>query len=201
MKRLFIISLASLTIICLGAGNAFAQNKELSKKEAKELKKEQKKAQKERQKKIDNFTDAAAFSFAAKSIKEGKFVLEADQIRTQKGGVAPVSSNTNFLWVSDGEAVVQIAPSNFVSGPNGVGGITVEGKISSVEINESKSENISYSYNVQGLGISATVKIVLSKGSTTASATVYPNFNSHEITLIGRITTPQKSRVFKGRSL
>ncbi len=201
MKRLIIISLASLTLVCFGGGNALAQNQELSKKEAKELKKEQKKAAKERQKKIDNYKDAASFAITAKYVKDGNFVLEADQIRTQKGGIASVSSNTNFLWVSNGEAVVQIAPSNFISGPNGVGGITVEGKISNVEISEGKSGNLSYSYNVQGIGISATVKVMLTKGGTNASATVYPNFNSTEITLTGRITSPQKSKVFKGRSL
>lgn len=200
MKRFFIPVLASLALTCI-SGNAVAQNQELTKQEQKELKKQQKKAEKERQKKIEDIGETIAFERAAKCIKDGSFVIEANQVQTRQGGIAHVASNTNFISMSNGESVIQIAPSNHIAGPNGVGGITVDGKVSEVKITESKSGNLSYSYNVQGIGVSAVVKISLPKGSTTASATVYPNFNSNDITLTGRVVAPQNSKVFKGRAL
>lgn len=200
MKRFFIATLAVFTMACFSS-NVTAQAQELSKKEAKEQKKEQKKAKKEMKKKIENIGETLAFQKAAECLKSGNFVIEADQINSPKGGITPVSANTNFISMADGESVIQIAPSNFISGPNGVGGITVEGQVSNVKITESKSGNITYSYNVQGVGVSATVKITLPKGGTNVSATVYPNFSSNEITLSGRVVAPQNSKVFKGRSL
>jgi len=201
MKRLLTITIASLTLVCFGADGVYAQSQELSKKEKKELEKKEKKEQKERKKKIAQIGSAIEFKKAAEYIKSGNFVIEASTVQNNKGRIANVASNTNFISVINGESVVQIAPSSHISGPNGVGGITVDGKVSNVEISENKNGTLTYSYSVQGIGISATVKIQLPKDSTEARATVYPNFHSNEITLQGRVVSPQNSKVFKGRAL
>lgn len=200
MKRLFIATLAFFTMACFCC-NVSAQAQELTKQEAKAQKKEQKKAKKEMKKKINNIGESIVFERSAECLKSGNFVIEADQIQSPNGRINSVSSNTNFISMADGESVIQIAPSSFISGPNGVGGITVEGQVSNVKFTQNKSGSITYSYNVQGVGVSASVKVTLPKGGTKATVTVYPNFSSNEVTLSGRIVAPQNSKVFKGRSL
>lgn len=207
MKRAFIITV-TLAVFSLAATSLAAQEKTLSKeeqkelkKEQKELKKQQKQAEKEMKKKISKASSVIAFEKAAQCIRSGNFVIEASRIQSQKGGITNVSSITNFLSVSNGESVIQIAPSKHISGPNGVGGITLDGTVSNVEIKSGKDGSLTYSYSVQGIGISATVKVQLPKGSGEASASVYPNFSSHDVILHGKVVSPQNSRVFKGRAL
>lgn len=205
MKRFIILPIVASALLCIN-GNLAAQDmktagQEPTKQELKEQKKQQKKARKEMKKKIDSIGETVAFEKASRLIQEGTFVIEADQIQSRRGGITPVAANTNFISMNNGESVIQIAPSNHIAGPNGVGGITVDGKVSDISISHSKNGNLNYSYNVQGIGVSAVVKITLPKGSTTATATIYPNFNNNEITLTGRVVSPQNSKVFKGRAL
>lgn len=53
--------------------------------------------------------------------------------------------------------------------------------------------------NVQGIGISARVDIMLIPGADRASVTVDPNYSSNRITMEGRVLPAVDSRVFKGR--
>lgn len=99
----------------------------------------------------------------------------------------------------DDKTVVQVAPFNG-GGPNGVGGITVEGRASDIKLKTDKRGNTYFTMNVLGNGISAMVTISMAKGSNRASVTVNPNFNSNRITLNGILIPAEESRVFKGTS-
>lgn len=112
-----------------------------------------------------------------------------------------MTSNTNFVSVKDDQAIVQVAFNIPVSGPNGLGGITVEGRFSEYDLKKDKKGNVSLSINVTGTGISARADITLYNGSNKATVTITPNFNSNRITLNGVIFPLDKSNVFKGRSL
>jgi hypothetical protein len=112
-----------------------------------------------------------------------------------------VNSTTNFISVKGNRAVVQISPSNFASGPNGVGGVTVEGMISGQEVRTDKKGRIIFTMNVMGIGINAQVEIYMFPNSNQASATVYPNFNSNTVWLQGTIVPYENSNVFEGDSL
>lgn len=70
------------------------------------------------------------------------FILEADHVIFKHGTSAFVSSNTNFVAVKDDKAVVQVAFNIPVSGPNGLGGITVEGSTSNYKQTTDKKGNI-----------------------------------------------------------
>ena len=122
-----------------------------------------------------------------------------DSINYKNCGTAFVSSNTNFVSLSDNRAIVQVAPFNG-GGLNGVGGITVEGSASNVKVQTDKKGNTTLSMNVMGTGISATVNIFLFKGSNYASVVISPNYNSNRITLRGRLVPKEYSTVFKGSS-
>ena len=97
--------------------------------------------------------------------------------------------------------MVQISPSNFASGPNGLGGVTVDGIISGQEIRTDSKGRITYSMNVMGIGINAQVEIYMYPDSNSATATVYPNFNSNTVWLNGTIVPYENSSVIEGSSL
>ena len=97
--------------------------------------------------------------------------------------------------------MVQISPSNLASGPNGVGGVTVDGTITDRTITRDKKGNIYYSMNVMGIGINAQVEISMYPNSNAATATIYPNFNSNTVWIQGNIVPYENSNVIEGFSL
>ncbi|MBE6216557.1 MAG: DUF4251 domain-containing protein [Bacteroidales bacterium] len=145
--------------------------------------------------------DSIASVQARAALQNQDFVLEADNVTFKSGNTVFVNSTTNFISVKGNRAVVQISPSNFASGPNGVGGVTVDGMISGQKVTTDKKGRITYSMNVMGIGINAQVEIYMSPGTNRASATIYPNFNSNTIWVEGDIVPYENSNVFEGMSL
>ena len=150
---------------------------------------------------IQEKLDSLMYVEAEKAISYKDFTLEADKVEFKYGQTAFVNSNTNFVSVTGDKSVVQVAFNVPVSGPNGIGGITLDGNISNYEVKKDKKGNINVSMNVMGTGISALVNISLYSGSNKASVTITPNFNSNRLTLTGVIVPSSSSRVFKGRSI
>ena len=182
--------LCMLTLLALMlAGTVSAQDTE------RKLTKKEKKALAAR-------VDSLQFVSAEQAINEKAFVLaEADRVVFKRGENAYVNSNTNFVSVENDKAVVQVAFNIPSAGPNGVGGVTVEGGFSKYDVKKTKRGDIILSMAVMGTGISATVDITLYEGSNKATVNILPNLNSNRITLEGRILPLSQSRVFKGRSL
>ena len=158
------------------------------------------KALKKIQKELEAKQDSIAYVNAVKALDSLEFVLEADKLVFKYGDMAFVQSNTNFIALSDDNAVVQVAPYN-AGGPNGVGGITLEGRASNITMRTDKKGTITYSMNVQGAAISAVVTITLPKGTNWAAAVIEPTFSSNRITLSGKIVPRKSSRVFMGTSI
>lgn len=150
---------------------------------------------------IEELTDSIASVQAFAAVKNQDFVFEAQTVQFKSGATVFVNSMTNFISVKGGRAVVQISPSNFASGPNGVGGVTVDGMISGQEYQVGKRGLATYSFNVMGIGINAQVEIYLTPGTNQASATIYPNFNSNTVWLQGNIVPYENSNVIEGSSL
>ena len=146
-------------------------------------------------------TDSIASVQARAALQNQDFVLEADNVTFRNGSTVFVNSTTNFISVKGNRAVVQISPSNFASGPNGVGGVTVDGMISGQQVTKGKDGRITFSMNVMGIGINAQVEIYMYPNSNQASATVYPNFNSNTVWMSGTIVPYENSNVFEGMSL
>lgn len=159
------------------------------------------KARQAKDTKVYDVTDSIAGLQAGDAIKNASFVLEADAVTFRRGTRVFVNSTTNFISVKDGRAVVQVSPSYSYSGPNGVGGITVDGKVSDVRVSEDKRGNTHYSMNVTGIMISARVDIVIIADSSKAYATVTPNFSSNTVRLDGRIVPYSLSGTVEGMSL
>ncbi|MBM6758633.1 DUF4251 domain-containing protein [Bacteroides mediterraneensis] len=183
MRKLVSILICALALM---AGHIQAQEVELTKAEKKAL-----------QEKIDSIQHAEAI----KAINEKEFTLEADQVVFKYGQTAYVTANTNFVSANGENAVVQVAFNIPAAGPNGLGGVTVDGKVSSYEVKTDKKGTTYLSMNVMGIGISARLDITMPKGTNSATVTISPNFNSNRLTLNGVILPAYKSSVFKGRSL
>ena len=155
----------------------------------------------EERRQLEVLTDSIASVQAFAAVKNQDFVLEAQTVQFRNGSTVFVNSMTNFISVKGNRAVVQISPSDFAAGPNGVGGVTVDGMVSGQEYRVGKKGFATYSFNVMGIGINAQVEIYLTPGTNQASATIYPNFNSNTVWLQGNIVPYENSRVIEGSSL
>lgn len=145
--------------------------------------------------------DSIAAVQARAALRNQDFVLEANTVTFKTGATVFVNSTTNFISVKGNRAVVQISPSNFSSGPNGVGGVTVDGMITDQKVYTDSKGRTTFSMNVMGIGINAQVEIYMYPNSNSASATIYPNFNSNTVWISGDIVPYESSNVFEGTSL
>ncbi len=145
--------------------------------------------------------DTLKWNQAGISVAKKSFVIEADAVTFKNGVRVIVNSMTNFIAVDGDRGVVQISPSNFSSGPNGVGGITVDGTISNYQVTTDKKGVTHVSMNVTGAIINATVDIDLYPGTDQAHVTVSPNFNSRTIRIDGTLVPYSSSRIVEGVSI
>lgn len=166
---------------------------EMSKQEAKAAKK----AAKEKAKQEQAAYDQMLYQKALEAIESSEYILEADMIYLKRGESFPVSSTVNFISVKGDKAVVQIASNAAFGGPNGMGGITVEGTTRNVTMTKDKKGIIRLRMDVSGVALSAQVEIILYGGANRAEGTVYPNFNSRRMTLNGRILPLSESNHYK----
>ncbi len=129
-------------------------------------------------------------------MNRGQFVLEADMLRDRRGNTVNVSSMINFIAVDSTRGIIQIGSDRYV-GLNGVGGITVEGKVDDLKVNydeKRKTYNVSY-YLRSSSGTYDIRMSVLSSGR--ADATVSSNWPGR-LNYMGDLVHPLASRVFKG---
>lgn len=162
--------------------------------------KAQRDAERAKLKAEEQVEDQLAYQQAIKAIKDRQFVLEADRVTFRDGQTAFVASNTNFVMLNKQRATVQVAFNTPYPGPNGIGGVTVDGTISDMKVTTDKRGNVNCSFNVQGVGISAQVFITLTEGDNSATVNINPNFNSNTLSLSGNLVPFGQSDVYKARS-
>ena len=179
MKKIVLL----LAVLLFGAGSMMAQQDKSAEKAAKQAEKEAKKAEKAAKKAAEEAEANALFEQAVQALKNKDFVLEADRIEFKRGSFVYVTPNTNFVSVKGEKATIQLAFNTPAAGPNGIGGITVDGTTSGVQMKTDKKGNVMYEMNVQGVAVSARVTFRMAKGTNKCTATVSPNFNSNRISL------------------
>ena len=165
-----------------------------------ETRRAERKAQREAEKAREKAENERAYAIAVQALQKGEFVLEADQLVFKRGRSAYVSPTTNFVMMNGNQASVQIASNSAIAGPNGIGGITVDGTTRELKITTDKRGNLNCNFSVQGVGISAQVFITLTNGGNNATARISPNYNSNTLTLNGRLVPLSESNVYKGRA-
>lgn len=145
--------------------------------------------------------DTLSWLQAQSALKDSSFVVEADAVTFKYGTRVQVNSTTNFVSLDGDRAVIQVSPSYAYSGPNGVGGITVEGVASNVKITYDKKGRMHFKMDVIGRGVNATVSISAYPGSNRVTVDISPTFNSNDIRLEGYLLPYEHSRVFEGMSI
>lgn len=197
MKKVLLL----MAVLLFGAGTMMAQQDKAALRAAKKAEKEAKKAEKEAKKAAEAAEQMALFEQAVQAMKDRDFVLEADRVEFKRGSFVYVTPSTNFVSMKDNKATIQLAFNTAASGPNGIGGITVDGTASNVEFKTDKKGNVTLNMMVQGVAVSASVTIRMVKGTNKCTATVSPNFNSNRVSFTGYLYPSDQSNVFKGRSI
>ena len=164
-------------------------------------KKEIKKATKEARKQAELAENKILYAAAVKALQDNEFVLEADRVEFKRGRNVYVTPSTNFVSFTDGEASIQLSFNTGAAGANGIGGITVEGKASGIEMKTDKKGNVNFKMMVQGNAVSASVNIRLQNETNQATVTINPNFNSNRISFSGTLYPTKNSNIFKARPL
>lgn len=190
-----------LAMLLLAVGTASAQDiydlqgKNDAQDSERELSRQERKA-------LQDSIDSVQWAAALAAVNDTAFTLEADEVIFKYGQRAYVSSSTNFVAVRNGKATVQVAFNVPVAGPNGMGGVTLDGRVSSYSVStDAKGNVVSVQMDVNGTVISSRLFIRLYRGSNRAEVDVLPNFNSRRISLSGRLLPAGQSFVVKGMSI
>ena len=144
--------------------------------------------------------DSLNYIDAMRAIKDREFRIRGRSVGVQARRHGARHVESQFVSLMGDKATVQVAPFDS-GGPNGVGGVTVEGRVTNIEEKTDKRGNTRITMNVMGRGVFAAVDITLPRGSNNGMVTINPNLNSNRITLYGKIVPAERSRVFKGMSL
>lgn len=153
----------------------------------------------EEQREVRN--DSIEYAQALVAVRNGSWALEASNVTFNNGVTRFVTPSTNFISVNNGNAVLQTAFDNTnIYSPNGLGGITLEGRVADESMEMDKDGNLYYSYSILGAQISASVVVVITARSNQATATIDPNFSSSQMTFSGYIYPYVNSGIIEGTS-
>lgn len=133
-------------------------------------------------------------------LKQRLFVLQADQLYGRGGLAIPVSPSLNFLAIKGNKVIFQFGLDGWLSGPNGVGGITAEGFIDHYSLNPGKTEKkaMIVTGSIRPKGSGDWINFRLSVGSE-GNAYLYMNLPfGGNISMNGRIVDYANTSVFKG---
>ena len=191
------IALAALVMLGMTASTVYAQESRAGRRADR---KAQRDAERARLKAEEQVANTISYDDAVAALKAKQFVMEADQVMFRNGQTAFVNSNTNFVLVNEGRGTVQVAFNTVYPGPNGIGGVTVDGTVSDIQMTTDKKGNVNCNFSIQGIGISAQIFLTLTNGGNNATVTISPNFNSNTMTLSGNLVPLSQTNIFKGRS-
>jgi hypothetical protein len=186
MKTLLSLLLAFSFVL-----GAYSQEQEkLSKTELKKLQKEQKKAEEAAQRE-----QMAALT--SLMITNRRFVLEADFLSNKTGTRVPVQAMINFIMVDSLNGTVQFG-SALAAGYNGVGGTTMDGKISNYKYTMIGKKKDSYSISMNFMSTLGSYDITMMVNPEGyADATIRGNW-SGSLSYHGKLVPPELSRIYKG---
>ena len=190
-----------LMLLAAHCPDASAQEKKMTRREKEAAWRAERLRKRAAEERIEIHNDSVQYMQAIAALKNGSWALEASNVTFNNGASNFVTESTNFISLNDGTATVQTALDNSnVYSPNGLGGITLTGRIGNEEMKIDRYGNVYYSFGISGSEISATVSIVLTAGSNQAAATVSPNFNSSNLSMSGYIYPYNKAGIIEGTS-
>jgi hypothetical protein len=128
-----------------------------------------------------------------------RFVLEANYLSNQRGNRRIVPSNLNFVTVDSVYSVLQVGSGNGI-GVNGVGGITLEGKVNAWKlVKDSVRKSFWVSWNINtNLGHYDITMNVSASGNATATIS---GLQAGKLNYDGTLVRLSETRVYQGRAL
>ena len=189
-----------LLLLSIIFGEASAQdNNKMTRKEKEAAWRAERLRKRAAEERMEIHNDSVQYMQAIAALKGGSWALEASNLTFNNGVTNFVTESTNFISVNDGTATIQTALNNSnVYSPNGLGGITLTGRVGNIEISIDRYGNVHYNFNIYGSEISATVSIVVSAGSNQATANISPNFSSLNMTMNGCIYSYNNAGIIEG---
>lgn len=177
-----------LLIVLLSAVIVFAQDTKEDKKAARKTRKE------EQQRIALNNSEELKAIIASK-----QFVLEANMLFSKGGMTYNLNSTTNFVGFDGDNSTIQLAFNSLV-GWNGVGGVTLDGKVTKMEIKGKEGKpnftvNAVVSNNTGGL-----VTMIFRISSDGNARVDMTGSFGDRLSYQGRIVKLSESRVYKGWS-
>ena len=164
--------------------NSNSQNIKLSRQDRKEVRKAQM---------------AANFNILDSLLNEKSFVLEADYLSNKYGVRVPVDRSINFVMVDSLDATLQVG-SAYSAGYNGVGGQTINGRITKYDYNMTGRNKDTYSIRMVFLspvGVYDITMMINPEGY--ADASLRGNW-SGQLNYHGRLVPLGLSKVYKGQT-
>lgn len=146
---------------------------------------------------VQDSIDNLNYIKAVAAIQDTLLILEAEQAFDQKGNMVTVESSVNFVKIEKGRAVFQLA-FPFLMGPNGVGGITLDGKLSNYEVETDKKGRIYLTASSFGSSLNADIRISLAPESNRAEATVSSATLPYSVRFTGVLNHVYQSSSFEG---
>ena len=173
----------------LSVGSISAQSSSADRKAAKKAKKEQ-----EQKLALEN-TDRLY-----NLIESKQFVLEANTLFDRSGMSFQLNSNTNFVGFDGKNSTIQLAFDQLV-GWNGVGGITMDGTIESVEVKKGKKDvGITATINVRPKS-GGMVRMVFRSSSEGNARVDLSGAYGDKFSFQGRVVSLAETTVYKGTPL
>jgi hypothetical protein len=161
--------------------------KDLTKEERKALRKAKK--EEEKRKLEENLNEFEQYA------EMRGWVIEAYTVFDKQGLSFQMDPTINFVGVKEEETTVQLS-FNGIIGWNGVGGITLDGKIGKYEISKNKN-TLSITMTAMGSSIGNVDMFLTVSGDGNGRATISGNWGER-ITFQGRFVSLAESNVFKG---
>lgn len=196
-QYLFIL-LMIVSALCF---EATAQERKMTRKEKEAAWRAERLRKRAAEERMEIHNDSVQYLQAIAALKGGSWALEASNVTFNNGASNFVTESTNFVSINNGTATVQTALNNSnVYSPNGLGGITLTGRVGNEQMSVDRYGNVYYNFGIYGSEISATVNVVLSAGSNQATATINPNFNSSNLSMNGYIYPYSNAGIIEGTS-
>jgi hypothetical protein len=168
-------------------------------KESKDDTKEQRAYEKQKKKDEREAERARNIEITSTMIKLQRFVLEADYLSNKYGYKVTVSPTINFLMVDSLNATIQTG-SAYSIGYNGVGGQTVNGRITRYEYEFVNKKKDAYNIRLVFMSNAGTYDIqMMVNAEGYADATIRGNW-SGQLNYHGRLVPLGVSKVYKGMS-
>jgi hypothetical protein len=123
------------------------------------------------------------------------WVIEAQTVYDKQGNSFQMQPTTNFVFVNNEETTVQLSFAGLV-GWNGVGGITLDGKVGKYEVTRDKN-TVNINMSARGASIGNANIILSISGDSNGRATVTGNWGER-IVFQGRFISLADSKIYKG---